>query len=92
MGSGLDSMGSRKVLEHMKNMVSAAEHPTVVDGYLGEELSQHRIARVGPLEKARELGIHCSPFGVVPKKNRVKKWRLILDLSSPEGCSVSRKT
>ena len=73
----------------MKTMVSAAEYPTVVDGYLEEELSQHRIARVGPLEKAKELGIHCSPFGVIPKKNKVNKWRLILDLSSPEGCSVN---
>ena len=30
---------------------------------------------------------HTSRFGVIPKKGR-NKWRLILDLSSPDGCSV----
>ena len=73
----------------MKNMVSAMEHPTVATGYLDDELSQNRIARVGPCEKARELGIQCSSFGVIPKKNRANKWRLILDLSAPEGRSVN---
>ena len=33
--------------------------------------------------------IHCSPFGVIPKKNKPNKWRLILDLSSPEGQSIN---
>lgn len=68
-------------------MVSAAEHAAVVAGYLDEELRHNRIARVGPLEQARDLGIQCNSFGVIPKKNRVNKWRLILDLSSPEGHS-----
>lgn len=36
-----------------------------------------------------QWGIHCSPFGVIPKKGRANKWRLILDLSSPEGRSVN---
>lgn len=73
----------------MKNMVSAREHPVVVSKYLGDEVSRKRVALMGPQEKAAELGIHCSPFGVIPKKNRVNKWRLILDLSSPEGHSVN---
>lgn len=73
----------------MRNMVSASEHPTVIAGYLQEEMSQGRVVCVGKMDKARELGIHCSPFGVIPKKNRVNKWRLILDLSSPEGGSVN---
>lgn len=34
------------------------------------------------------MGIHCSPFGVILKKNR-PKWLLILDLSSPQGYSVN---
>ena len=73
----------------MKNMVSAMEHPTVVAGYLDDELSQNRIAQIGSCEKATELGIQCSAFGVIPKKNRANKWRLILDLSAPEGRSVN---
>ena len=32
--------------------------------------------------------VHCSPFGVIPKKE-VGKWRLIMDLSHPEGASIN---
>ena len=74
---------------HMKNMVSAAEHPLVVSKYLEGERSQKRVAVVGTPESAQELGIHCSPFGVIPKKNKPNKRRLILDLSSPDGHSVN---
>ena len=35
------------------------------------------------------MGIHCSPIGIIPKKNKLGKWRLIVDLSSPEGASVN---
>jgi len=38
---------------------------------------------VGSQELAQQLGVHVSPFGVIPKKGRANKWRLILDLSSP---------
>jgi len=34
-------------------------------------------------------GIQLSPLGVIPKKNKPGKWRLITDLSSPQGCSVN---
>ena len=33
--------------------------------------------------------MHCSPFGVIPKKHKPGKWRLIIDLSAPEGSSVN---
>lgn len=33
--------------------------------------------------------LQISPFGVIPKRNRPNKWRLIVDLSSPEGFSVN---
>ena len=33
--------------------------------------------------------MHCSPIGIIPKKNKPGKWRLIVDLSSPEGASVN---
>ena len=78
-----------KLRSRMKNMISAAEHPVVVDDYLEGERRHKRVAMVGTPERARELGVHCSPFGVIPKRNRANKWRLILDLSSPEGHSVN---
>ena len=33
--------------------------------------------------------MYTSPFGVIPKKHKPGKWRLILDLSSPTGLSVN---
>jgi len=35
------------------------------------------------------MGIHCSPFRVIPKKSNPNKWRLILDLSCPQGMSIN---
>lgn len=35
------------------------------------------------------MGIQINPLGIIPKKNRPNKWRLITDLSSPEGLSVN---
>ena len=31
--------------------------------------------------------LHVSSFGIIPKKGQPGKWRLIVDLSSPEGAS-----
>ena len=41
------------------------------------------------MARAAELGIHCSAFGVIPKKHKPNKWRLIVDLSAPEGHSIN---
>ena len=73
----------------MSNMLSAKEHPQVVASYLEEEQKKHRIIPVGDVARAAELGIHCSPFGVIPKKHKPNKWRLIVDLSAPEGHSIN---
>lgn len=72
-----------------KNMPSAADQPEVVAAYLAEELGAGRIARVGNLQEATTQGIHCSPFGLIPKRGRPNKFRLILNLSAPEGLSVN---
>ena len=39
-----------------------------------------------PDHKSRHM---ISPFGVIPKRNRPGKWRLIVNLSAPEGSSVN---
>ena len=36
-----------------------------------------------------ELYVHASPFGVIPKKHKPDRWRLILDLSAPDRASVN---
>ena len=71
------------------NMLSAAEHPTEVSKYLADETSARRVVCVGPSAYTASMGIHCNPFGVIPKKNRVNKWRLIVNLSAPNGYSVN---
>ena len=66
-------------------MFSAREHPTVVTQYLQSKCSKGRI--YGPFSSPP--GINTSPIGVIPKKRRVRKWHLIVDLSSPEGSSMN---
>ena len=67
-------------------MRSASEHPKVVHDYLSEESTKGRI--IGPLDPARWPDVHISRLGVIPKKQS-DRWRLILDLSAPEGWSVN---
>ena len=33
--------------------------------------------------------MYTSRFGVIPNKRQLGKWRLIVDLSSPDGASIS---
>ena len=60
----------------------------VVDEYLSEELKLNRLVRLSGAE-ATKAGVHCSPIGIIPKKNKPGKWRLIVDLSAPEGASIN---
>ena len=69
------------------NMKSAKENPLVIDEYLVKECSLGLI--LGPLNPSTLSGVHISRFGVIPKKHAQNEWRMILDLSSPEGCSVN---
>ena len=69
--------------------MSALDHSEIVSAYIEEELGQRNIGLVGRLEDAKHLDIHISPLGAIPKKGRPGKWRLILDLSSPEGLSIN---
>ncbi len=66
--------------------LSTKTRPQVVTDYIADELQLGRMAEVGSVEK---LGIQVSPFRLIPKKGRPNKFRLILDLSAPEGHSVN---
>ena len=59
----------------------------MIDSYLQDEVSSGRVA--GPFPVPLLPSLHISRFGVIPKNNQPGKWRLILDLSSPEGQSVN---
>ena len=61
--------------------------PQIVTEYLGREVALNRMWRcpTGYLPK----GIHISPIGLISKKNRPGKWRMIVDLSASRGMSVN---
>ena len=71
----------------LRNMRSASDHPDVIDEYLATEIAKCRVA--GPFATPPFPNLHCSPFGVIPKKGQPGKWRLILDLSSSPQHSVN---
>ena len=68
-------------------MLSATRNPDPVQKYVDNELTERRI--IGPFAPTEAADIHVSRFGVIPKRHQPGKWRLILDLSSPEGKSVN---
>ena len=61
----------------------------MVSNYLEEELALNRIVELPPGQAQKLDGLQCSPFGVIPKKHKPGKWRLIVDLSSPKHFSVN---
>ena len=78
---------SQKLKSAKYNKPSAAQHPSVVDQYLANEVSLGRVA--GPFTVPPYQNLHISSFGVIPKRGQPGKWRLIVDLSSPGGASVN---
>ena len=70
-----------------QNMPTAFLQPSVIDQYLLPELEKGRVA--GPFSISPLANLHISRFGIIPKKYQPRKWRLILDLSSPQGHSVN---
>ena len=79
---------SRHVVPKGKNL--PISNPEVVTGYLTREVSLNRMIKFSMSNvMAAHAGIQISPLGIIPKKNRPNKWRLITDLSSPEGGSVN---
>ena len=44
---------------------------------------------IGPFPLHKSPEVHINRFGVIPKKHQSGKWRLITDLSFPEGASVN---
>ena len=79
--------GSKPVGSARKNMMSAIEHPGVVSDYLKKEME--RGVLLGSFEKVLVPGVVTSRFGMIPKSGQNGKWRLIVDLSYPEGRSVN---
>ena len=69
------------------NVLSSDTNPQVVSDYLQEEVEAGKI--IGPLKQGSVVGLQISPFGVISKGHTLGKWRLIVDLLSPQGSSVN---
>ena len=70
------------------NMESARQHPEVIHQYLHNECSLGRM--LGPFPTSAGLPpLHFNRIGVIPKGHNTGKWRLITDLSFPQGQSVN---
>ena len=72
-----------------RNLQSAYKHPQIIRDYLAREEQLGRIHRLSPQELSTLLQLQVNPFGVIPKRHRPNKWRLIVDLSSPHGKSIN---
>ena len=71
--------------DSIHNMLSADTNPQVVADYVHASRSGS-----GQSPKAGSVtGVQVSPCGVIPKGHAPGKWRLIVDLSSPQGASVN---
>jgi len=44
---------------------------------------------MGPFAKIGAPRVHINRFGAIPKKHQPGKWRIITDLSFPEGASIN---
>ena len=61
-------------------------HPDVISKCVGDEVSGGRI--FGPFLKGAIVNLQINRIGVVPKGHTPGKWRMITDLSFPDGASV----
>ena len=66
------------------------DKPDAVTEYLQREVLLGRMWKI-PLT-ILPRGVHISPLGMIPKKNKPGKCRLIIDLSSPHGASINDGT
>ena len=70
------------------NLLSADSHPEGVKGYLEAEAAAGRVAGPFSLDELPSE-VMFNRIGVIPKANKPGKWRLIVDLSFPQGASVN---
>ena len=61
--------------------------PNIISEYLHREVILGRMVKLPPYFWPKN--VHSSPIGIIPKKGKPGKWRLIVDLSSPESFSVN---
>ena len=86
-GFHIDMEESARLSLVKRNMLSAKKNPRVVEDYLEKETEAGNI--LGPFPEVSAPKTHINRFGVILKKYQPGKWRLITDLSFPEGGSIN---
>ena len=66
------------------NMASVLTNPETVSKYIDEEVAAGRLVPV-----LAPSGVQISPIGIIPKSSQPGKFRLIVDLSAPQGACVN---
>lgn len=84
-GFRIGFLGERRAIDCI-NLKSALDQPDILKNKLDKEREAGRIA--GPFNKPPFKQLHCSPLGVVPKKNP-GEFRIIHHLSYPNGSSIN---
>ena len=77
---------SAPLLSTLENHASGTQHEEDIDHYIETELSHHAL--LGPFNGPPVAPTHVSPLMTKPKKDSIH-WRVIMDLSRPEGASVN---
>ena len=66
----------KKLKSASSNCPSALKQSNIIDEYLTTEIQAGRV--LGPQPTPPLSYLHVSRFGVIPKKNKINAWRLIL--------------
>lgn len=77
---------AQRLRQSRANLQSVILNPGVVSSYIEKEVSLGKLIRIAP---AAAAFIHTSPIGIIPKPHQPGKYRLIVDLSSPQQASVN---
>ena len=88
-GARVGFQGQPNCRTQRPNHSTAFAHPEIITDAIQNELRKGRLKLLPELPESGDF--FCSPIGLVPKMlNGVQTgWRVILDLSSPEGYSVN---
>ena len=70
-----------------RNIPSTNENPKAIDEHILEKTGKNNI--LGLFSFQSPSIYHVNRISVIPKRNQPGKWRLITDLSFPEGSSVN---
>ena len=70
-----------------RNMQSATSNPEVIEDYLSKEGASGNI--LGPFTLESATKVHINRIGAILKKHQTGKWRVITDLSFPEGANIN---